>query len=279
MGRRGWAVGPNLRRVTGFILDRGAGPGYVPRMRWLLLLAALVPSTLAAAETPPDPTTLPAPEKARVPRLAAAVTIDGRLDEPVWAQAARLGPFRRNDTGGAEREPTFVRIWYDDTALHLGWSCDDADVSATLTARDANLWEEEVVEFFVSPEQPARYFEFQWNPVGGVFDARVTNELDGRGLSRRIDVDRSFTAAGMTNAVRISRAPAKTGGQGGWKVEVKLPFASLGRTAPRAGEIWRANFYRYNRTRGEREELVSWSPTRLRSFHQPVRFGRLEFGP
>lgn len=237
-------------------------------------LALMLPRLPAAAPATPDPASLPAPNRVVVPRLTGPVTVDGELTETAWTQAARLAPFQRNDGAGPERESTVLRIWYDDTALFLGWTCTDADVHATLTARDANLWDEEVVEFFVAPQELPRYFELQWNPVGGVFDAIVTNDLDDRGLSRKISVDRTFTAAGMRSAV-VKR---RDGGEPGWQVEVRIPFADLGRPAPRPGDVWRGNFYRYNRTRGQREELVSWSPTLLRSFHQPSRFGYLEFG-
>ena len=63
-----------------------------------------------------------------------------------------------------------------------------------------------------------------------------------------------------------------------WQVEVRLPFSDLGHPAPKVKEVWRANFYRYNRTKGQPVELLSWSPARLPGFHQPTRFGYLEFG-
>jgi hypothetical protein len=254
-----------------------------PRLRLFAACALTLLPLLRAAEksdAAPDPASLPAPARVVVPRLAGPVTIDGEVTEPVWARAARLTPFQRNDGAGPEREPTVLRIWYDDTALFLAWTCTDTDIQATLTARDANLWDEEVVEFFVAPRELRRYYELQWNPVGGIFDAVVSNDLDEQGLSCKINVDRSFTAAGMQSAVRPARATGDATERGRtWQVEIRLPFSDLGQPAPRPGDVWRANFYRYNRTRGQREELVSWSPTRLRSFHQPSRFGTLEFGP
>jgi len=253
-----------------------------PRPRLVALTLILPFLALPAAEQSPPPSdadALPPPLRTVAPRLAGVVTIDGELNEAAWARAARLGPFQRNDGTGPEREPTELRIWYDDTAVFLAWTCTDADIQAGLTARDANLWDEEVVEFFVAPRELGRYFELQWNPVGGIFDAVVANDLDERGRSRKISVDRSFTAGGMRSAVRL-RGPAggASGDSRSWQVEVRIPFSDFSVPAPKAGDVWRANFYRYNRTRGQREELVSWSPTRLRSFHQPSRFGYLEFG-
>ncbi|WP_414662262.1 carbohydrate-binding family 9-like protein [Horticoccus sp. 23ND18S-11] len=253
-------------------------PGASARARtWFGCLLATIALPLTAAETPPPD--VPPPSRIVVPKLSGALTIDGKLDEPVWARAAVLPGFQRNDGSGREREATTVRIWYDDTALHLGWTCRDADIQATFTARDSKFWEEEVVEFFVAPTALARYFELQWNPLGGVFDAIINNDLDARGLSKKITGEWDFTAEGMRSAVTRSGTVAdSTDRDEFWQVEVALPFAALKQSTPKVGDTWRANFYRYNREPGKPAELVSWSPTRLPSFHQPSRFGTLEFG-
>src|SRR5690606_41041541 len=53
----------------------------------LLLLAALQDPSGSVPQAPP-PT-------ARIPRIEAEVSVDGRLDEPVWVQAAVLSGFRQ----------------------------------------------------------------------------------------------------------------------------------------------------------------------------------------
>ncbi|MDO8541976.1 MAG: carbohydrate-binding family 9-like protein [Opitutaceae bacterium] len=236
-------------------------------------------AALSATEKTTDPTLLPAPQRIIVPKLRATLDVDGELREPVWAKAAKLGPFMKNDGSAREREPTTIRIWYDDTALYLGWTCTDSDVQATFTARDSKFWEEEVAEFFLTPQDLARYFELQWNPLGGVFDAIITNQLDERGVSRKFDGDRSFTAIGMKSAVKLRGTPADSNDRDEfWQVEVVIPFTALDWPAPKPGEVWRANFYRFNRGKNQPAEGVAWSPTRLPGFHQPSRFGYLEFG-
>jgi hypothetical protein len=250
------------------------------RLATLILLfgwATLLP--LPAAEKAVDPKTLPAPKRVVVPKLAGPLTIDGDLTDPVWAKAAVLKPFSPNDGSGREREQTELRLWYDDTALYLGWICTDTDIQATFTARDSKFWEEEVAEFFVTPKDLHRYFELQWNPLGGEFDAIITNETDERGVSKKFDGDWSFTAKGMKSAVKMKGTAANSSDKDEyWRVEVMIPFADLGEAAPKAGDVWRANFYRFNRTKGQPAELLSWSPTMLPGFHQPTRFGFLEFG-
>jgi hypothetical protein len=239
----------------------------------LALLAAI------GADKFVDPKSLPVPKRVLVPKLQGPVTVDGDLSEAVWAKAAVLSPFLQNDGSGAEREKTVVRIWYDDTALYLGWTCVDSDIQATFTARDSKFWEEEVVEFFVTSKTLERYFELQWNPLGGVFDAIIDNKLDQQGVSTNFSGDWNFTAKGMKSAVKVKGTVGNSNDKDElWQVEVVLPFADLGEPTPTPTAVWRANFYRFNREKNRPAELLSWSPTRFPSFHQPSRFGYLEFG-
>src|SRR6185436_18718424 len=178
-------------------------PGPLTRRRGLLWSCIVAMSCLIAfleasgADKSVDPKSLPAPKRVLVPKLQGPVTVDGDLNEPVWGKAAVLSPFFQNDGSGPEREKTVVRLWYDDTALYLGWTCMDSDIQATFTARDSKFWEEEVVEFFVTSATLNRYFELQWNPLGGVFDAIIDNKMDQRGVSTNFAGDWSFTAKAM----------------------------------------------------------------------------------
>jgi len=222
---------------------------------------------------------LPPPKRVVIPKLHGPLTIDGNLDEAVWSKAAVVSPFVLNDGAGPEREKTAVRIWYDDTALYLGWTCTDADIQATFTARDSKFWEEEVAEFFVTAGALDRYYELQWSPLGGVFDAIISNKMDQSGVSTNFTGDWSFTAKGMISAVKLKGTANNSNDKDElWQAEVMIPFADLGESAPKPKAVWRANFYRFNRTKGQPPELLSWSPTLLSGFHQPARFGYLEFG-
>ena len=232
-----------------------------------------------AAEQSIDSKSLPEPNRVVVPKLQGPVKVDGDLSEAAWTKAAVLSPFFQNDGSRREREKTVVRLWYDDTALYLGWTCADSDIQATFTARDSKFWEEEVVEFFVTSGTLSRYFELQWNPLGGVFDAIIDNKMDQRGVSTNFTGDWSFTAKAMKSAVKLKGTVGESNDKDEmWQVEVVLPFADLGEVAPKPKAIWRANFYRFNRAKDQSAELLSWSPTRLPGFHQPSRFGYLEFG-
>jgi hypothetical protein len=205
------------------------------------------------------------------------------LDEPAWQKAARLAPFVHSDTMQQARVNTEVRVLYDAAALYLGWICDDADIQATFKDRDSRFWEEEVVEFFVTPARVTsgalnQYFELQWNPLGGTFDAIIANTLGPDGRSKEFKGDWSYTASSMTFAVKADGSVQNSSDRDQrWTVEVRIPFADLKVTPAKPGDVWRANFYRFNRDRDREVEQLSWSPTIWPGFHQPMRFGYLRF--
>ena len=221
---------------------------------------------------------MPDPKTAIVPRMDAQVKIDGVLDEQPWQKAARLTPFVRNDSPTPARVETEVRLWYDQAALYLGWICQDDDIQATFTQHDSRFWEEEVVEFFVTTGPLDRYFELQWNPLGGTFDAIIANDLGPDGSSRQFKGDWSYTAESMTSAVKVDGSVQDSSDRDiRWTVEARIPFADLKARPPAPGDVWRGSFYRFNRDRGGEPEPLSWSPTIFPGFHQPARFGYLRF--
>ncbi|MBI4663823.1 MAG: carbohydrate-binding family 9-like protein [Verrucomicrobia bacterium] len=262
-----------------------AAPSRTARATPVATVVAVVFLAIAAgplphgAQPPVDLAKRPPPKRVVVPKLKGKLTLDGKLEESVWKRAAVLKPFLPNNGEGEEREGTEVRLWYDAEALHIAWICADTDIQATFTQRDSKFWEEEVAEFFVTASGPERYFELQWNPLGGVFDAIIDNDLGPDGVSKKITGHWDYTAAGMKSAVLVKGTVANSADKDTfWQVEVSVPFSDLNQSTPKPGETWRANFYRFNRGKGQSAELLSWSPTQLPGFHQPSRFGFLEFG-
>jgi len=240
------------------------------KMAGAVLLGVSLSCFFARGEVPID--------RASVPKLEGGVTLDGKLDESIWSKSRILGPFVENDRGGKAVEMTTVRLFFDDQNLYLGWEIFDRDIQATFVARDSHFWEEEVVEFFLSTTTLDRYFELQWNPLGGIFDAIIYNKLNSEGKSKGIKGDWDFTAEKMTSKVEVSGTVSDSSNKDEkWTVEAVIPFADLGVESPHSGVEWRANFYRFNRGGEIGVEKQSWSPTLDRMFHQPSRFGVLRF--
>jgi Carbohydrate-binding family 9 len=187
-------------------------------------------------------------------------------DESCWSAVPAFS-LRRADNGAAPLQATAVRVAYDREALFVRFDCDDRDIWATHVTRDAPLWEEEVVEVFLAPGErdPAEYLEIEVNPLGAVFDARVTNR-DGRRDSMRVDA--SWSPAGL--AAAVSRPSP-----GCWRAELAIPWLDLCAGTP--PPVWRANFFRIERPHDGEHEFSAWSPTLVHppDFHKPAKFGRL----
>jgi cellulose/xylan binding protein with CBM9 domain len=179
-----------------------------------------------------------------------------------------LPPLRLGDaaTGGAPRLPTSVRVGLRGGALCIRFDGRDAGVVATLTGRDDRLWTEDVFEVFLSTEDPPRvYYEFEVNPLGALFDARVESPALTRSSMR---VDATWDCPGLE--ARVTCRPDR------WSALLTIPLVPLcGTPAPAR---LRANFYRIDRGgASEPDEFTAWSPTLVAppDFHVPERFGVL----
>jgi hypothetical protein len=203
--------------------------------------------------------------QALVPRIDRTGS-RGTVSEADWSRLPALA-LRRAQDGASPAQPTAVRIAHDGSGFLLRFDCVDRDIWGTHTLRDAPLWEEEVVEFFVAPgeDDPTDYVEIEVNPLGAIFDARVSNP-HGRRDSMRVDA--GWNAAGLTAGVK--RPASDT-----WRAELVIPWRDLCDGAP--PRIWRANLFRIERPRDGKDEYSCWSPTFADppDFHRPAAFGRL----
>jgi cellulose/xylan binding protein with CBM9 domain len=172
---------------------------------------------------------------------------------------------RDTSSGEAPRLRTAVRAGFRDGALLVRFDGRDDGTVATLTRRDDPLWTEDVYEVFLAPvDPPALYFEFEINPLGTLFDARV----ESPGLARRtMRADAAWNLRGLSGKSRV--------GPGRWSAVLKIPLAGLAGREP-VPRAWRANFFRIDR--GESDEFSAWSPTWTDppDFHEAARFGFLE---
>ena len=197
-----------------------------------------------------------------------------RLDVPLLGPTDRLVSLRPVElrdaaTGAAARLRTAVRVGVRGGALFVRFDGRDAGTVATLTRRDDSLWTEDVYEVFLTPvDPPTLYFEFEVNPLGTLFDARVESpDL----VRRTMRVDPSWNLQGLSGKSRVR--------PGRWSAVLKIPLAGLIRGVARdvgLPRAWRANFFRVDR--GSPDEFSAWSPTWTdpADFHTAARFGFLE---
>src|SRR5438067_9257757 len=133
-----------------------------------------------------------------VPRAAFAI-------DNLWSVPRNCTPvaLRRATDGAAPRLGTRLVLAHDGeclTALFLG---DDNGVTATLLGHDEPLWKEDVVEIFLAPERPSRYFEIEVNPLGTTFDAAIDSPALDRATMK---TDLAWTCQGLFAAARTTPA-------------------------------------------------------------------------
>lgn len=211
-------------------------------------------------------------------RTSGPITIDGRLDEGTWSAVPTFPLVLWNGAGKPKRSTTVQAAW-DEANLYLAYRIQDDSILCTMRERDAPLWNEEVVEFFVDPGGKLdAYFEIEWNALGAVVDLVIIhapiNPANGPGAL-------AWDARGMRHAVLVDGEIGEGRKAKGWQVEIALPLNLMvhsRNTPPKDGDTWRANFFRIERSDPE-VEYTCWSPVlgKTVSYHRPERFGYLRF--
>lgn len=196
---------------------------WLPRSsRWIaaLLLGFSVTVRDGRAQTPVP--VIPPPTVA-IPREDGDITVDGRLDEPVWTRAARLEAFRQFqpvDSRPAE-DSTVVLVWYSATAIHFGVRAYDRlpeSVRATVSDRDNIGNDDQVTIYLDTFNDRRRAYFFGVNPYG-VQDDGVRSEggfSTSTGMGGNIDRNPDFIWQSKGEKTDF-----------GWQAELRVPFKSL----------------------------------------------------
>lgn len=165
-------------------------------------------------------------------------------------------------TGASPLQKTSFTTAWNPKEFRVLFQCEDANPWATMNRRDDPLYKEEVVEVFLDPFGDLQsYFEIEVNPLNAVCDLLLRRNRSGYAK------DFFWDCADLQTEVEV--------GEGFWRAELGIPFASLGPDLPMQG--WRANFYRIDRPAPNRCELSAWAPTGRPHFHLSHRFGVLDF--
>ena len=130
-------------------------------------------------------------------------------------------PFVDAVTGNPASFDTSVQAAWDEEYLYIRFLCEDKDIVATMVNRDDPLYEEEVVEVFIAPENLNQYYEFNLSPRNVVFDSFITHD------GKKHQGDPSWDCPGLIH--RVIRKENNGGGEfGSWEGLLAIPFSCLG---------------------------------------------------
>ena len=165
------------------------------------------------------------------------VVVDGKSDEPAWANAEPITDFRLLGTFEKPATDTTVRFCYDATHLYALFECQDDDLFVLYDERDDNIWESDAVELFFKPlETSPIYYEFEVAPNNALFDARMVNTGSG-GFQRWKAWD-----CGIRTAVVLRGTLNEWHDRDeGYTVEIAIPLDAFGETIgdrPLEGQTW-----------------------------------------
>ena len=209
-------------------------------------------------------------QPAERPRLqvkpAADFEVSGKGDAPAWQQPEWTALRRRQPDG--HPYDTRFKVLYSTTGLYFLMDGTDRTQVATMKEDFMDLWNEDVFEVFLwTDERHPIYFEYQISPLNRELAILVPN-FGGQFLGWR---------PWHYEKDRVTRKNVSASADG-WRAEFFIPYAllrPLQNVPPKAGTVWRANFYRMDYDGGKRTQW-EWAPVGD-SFHEYQKFGELVF--
>jgi hypothetical protein len=228
---------------------------------------------LAAAASEDDPPVNEADYLVVAHKGASPPKIDGRLDDPFWADAVVVDNFTQYEPreGAAPSEKTVAYIGYDSKNLYIGVRCFDSDpkaVRACLVQRDKVMGDDEVTIYLDTYNDKKRAFAFLVNPCGVQSDG-IYNETQrrhrgggGGGFTR---IDKNWDTFFHSDAVMDDE---------GYSVELSIPFKSI-RFPDSSTQTWGFQIQRNIRRKNEE---IYWHPRSRNVNGFLVQAGQLQIG-
>lgn len=186
------------------------------------------------ANFPPPET----PKKILAIKATGKILIDGNLDELDWQNTEPVTDFFRIEPvqGGVIKNPTTVRVLYDDKNLYFGIFAKDSlgkdGVRIQDLRRDFNNFENDVFGIQIDAQNTMQYaVSFQTTPYGNQLDLQSFNDNN---------TDEDWNALWSVRTQRTNE---------GYYAEFAIPFKSIRYDKPVEGVpvVWGITFYRLAR--------------------------------
>ncbi len=214
----------------------------------MVFLTAVALAAPAAAQTEPAP-------RLRASRagVGGGPTVDGRVDDPVWATVPPHTDFVQQEPfdGEPATERTEIRFLLDERTLYIGVICFDSEPDRILVSqsrRDADLDDSDSIRILLDTFHDGQNaFVFGTNPFGIEYDGQVMAEgQTGQGGGGRGGFNVNWDADWTVRTATTER---------GWEAEFAIPLKTL-RYAVGDNMTWGVNAVRNIRRKNEQVFLA-----------------------
>ncbi len=191
---------------------------------------------------------------------SGAITVDGKLDEPLYREGTWQRSFQTLATAQPANPDTAFRLLSDGNTLYFSAKADEpgGKVMAEERERDGAVWKDDVLELFLQTgDDRSEFFQILVNARGVVTDIRY-----GQG---------GHTKERQWNTT--ARAATQIGPEG-WTVELAIPLAEL--AIDPALEQWGVQVARERVPRGEGSQRITMWPASADALARPDSFGVLK---
>ena len=189
--------------------------------------------------------------RARAVRTRTSIDVDGRLDEPVWAEAPAITDFIQSNPAEGEpgTQPTEFHVAFDDNAIYIGAMLYDSfPISGRLARRDMGAGDFDYITINLdSYHDHETSYSFSVNPSRSRRDAVSSS---GGGGGGGVGGDTSWDPVWEV-ATQITEV--------GWSAEVRIPFSQL-RFSPDEEQVWGIQLNR-NIHRNQERLAYPFTPT------------------
>jgi hypothetical protein len=236
-------------------------------------------------------------------RATQPIQLDGRLEEADWKAVPWTEDFV--DIEGvlkpAPAHRTRAKMLWDSTYFYFAAEMIEPHLWATLTERDAVMYQNDDFEIFIDPDGDGQYYyEFEMNAHNAIWDLFLLRPYRvNDGLPKYLN---NWDMKGIQSAVYLQGTLNDPSDRDtSWSVEVAIPWSALKemapeRRGPKVGEQWRVNFSRVDwhfdiregQYRKKRDSLAGqvvkwpeenwvWSPSGRVDMHQVETWGYVQF--
>ena len=215
-------------------------------------------------------------------RMNGPVDFSCGLNGGCWKDLPTLEINNALPESSSHRPHTIAKLGYDDNNLYLLYEVDDQYVRSMETEYNTNVCLDSCVEFFVQP-CGKEYINFEINCSGAILTYYISDwrrDPIKHGIAKYYAFKEEefkqlsiyHTLSGQIEGITD---PVK------WSLGLQIPLTLLQKFYPglelKAGNTWRANFYKCGGMEGY-DHWLTWSPiVGELNFHLPQFFGELKF--